>query len=118
MFKIPAESMAILGQEMAKTFPERIFAFVQRNLPKECKGDVRAQIKQALSDAAKWGFVLERDVATYVVLTFALGPHFDEAAWAKEILAQIDVSAHERIATVYETAIRRSIIAHSALSEK
>lgn len=118
MFKVKLEQVEALDHEAKATFPERLLSFLRRQVPEACGEEAAADVAQAITRAARWGLHGELEVATFAVLAFTHGVDFDEQGWARGTLALPDLTGAERIHRVYEAAIRRLLVANTALAEK
>ena len=97
MFKIKAAQVASFAEAEARTFPDRLLAFLRREVPEACDAGAAEKVERAIERAQAWGLAGERDVATFAVLAFVHGMDFDHEPWAERTLAQDDVAASTRI---------------------
>jgi|SRR5580704_11540345 hypothetical protein len=118
MFKIKEAQVAALAEAEAKTFPERLLAFLLREVPEACDAGAAEKARRAAERASCWGLAGERDVATFAVLAFVHGMEFDQEPWARDTLARRDAPASTRIHLVYEAAVRRAEVGGTALAGK
>lgn len=118
MFKVKSKQFEAFAHGATVTFPERLLAFLRRQVPEACGPRAVGDVDRAIARAARWGLHDELDVATFAVLAFTHGPEFDEQLWARSTLALPDVPASVRVHRVYEAAIRRLEIANTPMAGK
>ncbi|ATB37204.1 hypothetical protein CYFUS_002625 [Cystobacter fuscus] len=116
MFKLTSATFKAMSKEAAKTFPDRLLAFIREHLPEKSGEGARAELQVALVRGRWWGLTSERELAAYAVLAFIRGMHFDEEAWIKQILEDASLVFSERLDKVYEQLIREAVVADSALA--
>jgi len=71
---------------------------------------LRNTIQKGISDSERYEIRFEDDVERYIDLMFILGKDFDteeESSWAGEILRKEEMSAEERLDTIFDLMKRR-----------
>jgi hypothetical protein len=88
-------------------FEEGVVAHLERAYPEEVwnisTDDLRERVHSSVEKALSYGIDIEKDVSSYVDLTFELGENFDEdpqQEWAGEILRDESLSGAEKIAKI------------------
>jgi hypothetical protein len=109
----PEQLVAFEGAEIQK-FEDWVFTHLQRFFPGKCAAAgetaMRAMIHEGMQRGSSYGISAKRDLCKYIDLMVVLGRHFDEKAWAREILAK-RLSPASRIQRLQQAAgalLRRS----------
>lgn len=100
--------------QAAETFPVRVRTLMHDRLPErraELAGDEGLErVRGVIARAHAYGFVGERDACKYVALSYLLGHGFEDAPWAKGVLADpARKTPTERIEALWDLAEERAL---------
>lgn len=101
------EQMQSMADAQRREFEEGIVAHLDRAYPEKVWNipveELRERVHESVGKALSYGIEIEKDVSSYVDITFELGENFDadpEHEWAGEILRDDPLSGAEKIAKI------------------
>lgn len=112
MLRVKARQVDTFSVRRVDEFEQRTVQRLREFFPSfSALEDVEALsvVRQGIHRAEKYGFTTERDVAKYIGLMVIWGVDFDEIApdsWLVSILSNRFVEPSERLALLYEHALR------------
>ena len=103
------KQFAALDIAQRRSFEDRVYAHLRKFFPEETEEipeeRLREIIREETATAEHFQIENERDVANYISAIFALRPDPDvdpEPTWVKEVLADPDLSASEKVKRLQE----------------
>ena len=113
MLVIRPEQVAALAAAARARFIDSLLPHVARFHPRQSKtlgpDGVRETVGAAIDCAARYGITMERVVAIFVDIWFALGPGFDASPsfpWAAVTLAEPRLTAPQRVSRLFEHTLQ------------
>ena len=105
--EIRREQMQALADERRALFEERLIAHLENAYPEKLWTStpeaVRERVRRAVDKALSYSVRTERDVTSFVDLTFELGEGFDidpRFDWAGEILRDDSLDGRDKVARI------------------
>lgn len=114
MLRIRKEQMDVFRQYMLEQFEDKMVVHLNKYFSGRCaelgEDGVRETIRYGISQAEKYGIVIESDVSRYINLMFTFGRDFDKdptLSWAAKILNDHDlIGRRQKMDALYEAAKR------------
>lgn len=107
--KIRPEQMQALADERRARFEEEVLTHLESAYPEELwtrtKDEVRERVRRAVDKALAYSIRTERDVTSFVDITFELGEEFDadpRFEWATKILNDDALDGRGKVAKIKE----------------
>lgn len=101
MLTIRSSQMRKFQEEAEVQFQERLVAHVRIQHPEETApltgGELSQRVRDRIERARRYGLTWESTIASFVALTFAIGPRFDEHPAIRAALLDSSLSPNARI---------------------
>lgn len=114
MMKIHKAQRDAFEAQAAETFPARVRTLLHDRLPErraELAGEEGLErVRAVITRAHAYGFTGERDACKFAALSYLLGHGFEDAPWAKGVLADpARRTPTERIEALWDRAEEREL---------